>query len=245
MDLILKSALSTGDKDVVPPGKSVNVLLLYEERGFVNSTMELLREAAAKVHQDISMVCAIWDFDFVTEPLLTKVASREASAANMVVVVLRSGEGLPDSVKGWLNLWLWAHPSAFAEPGVLFSNWQYFDCAPTTIDSQLENAGEFGDIQLFTLGGTGFPLAAFKRELPKGAAREASSLSVSVHCEQETEAENSGDSQVQVWIPTNLEQEQTHIFGYEYCKGQTAASKAGPNTSLKSWTSRPGFEAHS
>lgn len=164
MDLHLKSELSKPEGDVVTSSEALRVLLLYEESGFVNSIMELLRVAASKVSDDTSLFCAIWDFDFVAEPLLMKVAAREACAADMVILVLRAGASVPKSVNDWLHLWFWAHPLTFVRRVRLPSDRQYFDCVPAAIDSQVENMGKLGDMNILTVGGSQeSALAAFKR----------------------------------------------------------------------------------
>ena len=163
MDLFLKSALGKHEEDILQKPK---VLLLYEDKGFVNSTMELMRIAARKVSTAVSVAFAIWDFDLITEPLLTRVAAREACAADMIIVVLRAGDSLPGGVKGWLRLWLLAHPWAFVGRAGSGSNWECFDCAPASINSQVENVGELGDMNILAIGGSKTSaLASFKNEM--------------------------------------------------------------------------------
>jgi len=161
MDLLLKPALSERGRDIVQIPK---ILLLYDEKGFVNSAMELMRIAARKVHAANSVCCASWDFDFVAEPLLMKFATREAGAADMVIVVLRSGDALPRPVKGWLRLWVLTHPWAFV--GSVGTTWEPFDYAPASIDSQVEKIGELGNMDILAVGGHNkSALAALKNEM--------------------------------------------------------------------------------
>lgn len=175
MDLVLRPALHHRKGDFLRRRGPLSLLFVYEEAGFVNSAMELLRTTLASISEPVPLVCAVWQLDIITEPLLRKVAALEAEAADMIIFVLHGGnDGLPRALNDWLRLWFWSHLALFAVTEGFPTR---FDQCPRKA-SRLEKVGQSGKMDLLTIGGTAEPiLATFKSQLTDALASQADGFS--------------------------------------------------------------------
>lgn len=161
MDLVLKSELSDHVPQLVRPQQRLGLLLVYQDIGFVNSAVELLRDAAGRIEATGPLFCTIWDFNFFNDPLLAQIAGREVAAADLVVIAKRGGAELPNNVKVWFSLWVLMHTGRLTAMAALDDNGE--NPGQASPDILVEDVGRLGSVNLFTLGGDGLAAAELKR----------------------------------------------------------------------------------
>lgn len=161
MELVLKSKLSNLAPCLGRSDQLLGVLLVYEDIGFVNSTMELLRDATSRIEATGRLFCTIWGFGFFEDPLLRPIAAREAAAADVIIIAERYKAGLPNDTKVCLGLRASMDKSRLTE------------IAAPDFPSNLHELGHLGGITLLALAGHGSLTAEFMEEIKRDLAHSS------------------------------------------------------------------------
>jgi hypothetical protein len=82
-----------------------NVVIAYEDF----ETGKQAKKTYDLLMQNLGGDCAfnnqMWKFDVLAIPKLREMAAKDALIADVIIVSCRGGSSLPDSVKGWVDLW--------------------------------------------------------------------------------------------------------------------------------------------
>ena len=123
--------------------------------------------------------CGICHFDVLVDPLLKRIAAKEATAAEMVVIAALQGKSLPNTVKDWATRWISIKtnvPSALAS---ILVGEEWTACCSPFVPLRYESLGRFDKMDLFTIGcgeGTGMALKTELRCALAGRSKEAAEM---------------------------------------------------------------------
>jgi len=109
MQLTFTSALNNADLEPAEDGNSFKLLLAYEDADAANRTLELLYRIAADIEGPPQrlLVCAMWKFDFLADPNLSKLAAHEVQRADVILIAGHARPALPAPLKRWIDTWVW------------------------------------------------------------------------------------------------------------------------------------------
>jgi len=94
------------DGSVAPVRPVLDVLLLYEDFGTALRATHSLDLLPVSFITESGMHTNLWRLDLLAEPLLRDQATREAAAADLIILSLHGHDGLPANAVEWLNCWL-------------------------------------------------------------------------------------------------------------------------------------------
>jgi hypothetical protein len=90
-----------------------NVLIAYQDFDTGREAKKVYDFVASNVGEDCRCDHQMWKFDVFGIPKLRELASRDATAADIIVISCRTGQ-LPSEVRDWVESWLLQQPSALA-----------------------------------------------------------------------------------------------------------------------------------
>jgi len=102
MDAIMtKLQASLGRKS-----KPVNAFPANEDSLTSARSEEFCQNLAKQLGNSAKLIKKMWLFSELRLPQLGAIASREAAAADLIIISVHHQESLPDEVRNWVNLWL-------------------------------------------------------------------------------------------------------------------------------------------
>lgn len=179
MDVAFKSTLNQRELKPVRQGDALRILLVYADVGIVNGAMELLRSAARQVEGPGWLLCAICHFDVLVDPLLKRIAAKEATAAEMVVIAALQGKSLPNTVKDWATRWISIKMNVQSALASILVGEEWTACSSPFVPLRFESLGRFDKIDLFTIGcgeGAGMALKTELRCTLAGRSKESAEM---------------------------------------------------------------------
>lgn len=215
MELILKPALSGREIGLARP-EALKIIVLYQEMGFVGTVVESLRVAGHRIHFPGKLFCALWNFDFVAEPLLSRIAAREGLAADMVLIALRSSEQLPVGVKHWLKIWSCKRERVLPKAEVSHAFGQICGCSPSQV-ARTEQIGHLGNIDLLIVA---------------GAASDETTLISEIACVLAWRLQQALDLAVESLLPGRTRQDEGDVIGVDELFPANRLFSTGAATSL-------------
>jgi hypothetical protein len=152
MELVLPSPL----RAPYEAGRDLNVVISCQDKVTTLRTCAVLGLLERHLHEAGRLVCRWWDFEILGIHALRELASREAAAADIVMIGIHEGRELPEMVDAWMKRWLELRKDrpgalvALLEPSLEKSN------ASPGIQLQLRQAAALGHLDYFgnsSLGG--------------------------------------------------------------------------------------------
>src|SRR6266853_1307235 len=102
MDTIMtKLQTSLGRKS-----KPVNAFAANEDSLTSARAEEFCQNLAKQLGNRAKLIKTMWLFSELRQPELRAVASREATAADLIIISVHHQESLPDEMRNWVDLWL-------------------------------------------------------------------------------------------------------------------------------------------
>lgn len=86
--------------------KRLAVLTAFEDSVTGMRVKEFCQGLSRGVSHQCQIVEHVWLFSTFRLRELREIAAEEASEADLIVIAVHQAEGLPDEVKGWIDLWL-------------------------------------------------------------------------------------------------------------------------------------------
>ena len=84
----------------------INVLVAYEDFAAGCRAMAMLKRVGSQCEGPGRLIHMMWRFDVLCDPSYTEHAVSEALAADIIIIAMREGKGLPQKVKSWIARWL-------------------------------------------------------------------------------------------------------------------------------------------
>ncbi len=100
------SAPDDSSKKAATPLTALDVLIAYEDLATALRAKRALDLLPEKFRGDTELSTRLWRVDLLTDAFLRERAAIEAAAADVIILSLHGGKGLPESVSGWLGRWL-------------------------------------------------------------------------------------------------------------------------------------------
>jgi hypothetical protein len=85
-------------------GRELNVVLVYEDFQMGLQGKEIFDLLARETGAAAARL-TVWRFDFIRSSVLTNAATRQAEAADVIIVAPRNPDTLPPRVRAWLDQW--------------------------------------------------------------------------------------------------------------------------------------------
>ncbi len=84
----------------------INVLVAYEDFAAGCRAMALLKRVGSQCGGPGRLIHMMWRFDVLSDPCYLELAVSEALAADIIIIAMREGRGLPQKVRNWIARWL-------------------------------------------------------------------------------------------------------------------------------------------
>jgi hypothetical protein len=152
MNLFFTAALNNTDLGSGEQGEGLKVLVMYEDAKAGNRALANLNRIAGSLAGQGRLWCALWEFGFLVDHSLLHIASREAVAADVVLLAFSSEVVLPEGMNKWFNLWLGTKHACPVALGVIADK-EDADGDATEGYLQLQELARRGNMDFFATGG--------------------------------------------------------------------------------------------
>jgi hypothetical protein len=153
MNLDLTLALS--DEDIAPfePDGIVKALVFYQNPAAARRAISSLRRIARGTEGEGRLLYTIWQFDFLADPSLMRIALWESGDVDIIILALSSPQHLPPLPSDWLNHWAHTGDSRPMALGVIMEP-AAPACGPDSVAlTQFQEAARLANIDFFAWGG--------------------------------------------------------------------------------------------
>ena len=86
--------------------KQLALLATFEDSETGTRVKEFCQSLSRRLGEQCQLIEHVWLFSTLRLRELQEIAAEEAAAADLVIISAHRGDGLPDEVKGWIDLWL-------------------------------------------------------------------------------------------------------------------------------------------
>lgn len=85
---------------------AINVLVASEDFAAGCRVMAMLKRVGSQCGGPGRLIHMMWRFDVLSDPSFLEPAVSEALAADIIIIAMREGKGLPQKVRNWMARWL-------------------------------------------------------------------------------------------------------------------------------------------
>jgi hypothetical protein len=89
-----------------PPAKpTCTILVAYDDRAAAQKGMDVYYQLFHRFEGDFEFRCNLWRFDVLGDAAMQRIAVRDATQADLIVLSTRTLADLPEPVKAWIETW--------------------------------------------------------------------------------------------------------------------------------------------
>jgi len=97
-----------------PSKPNFSVVIAYEDLDAGKNARRTYDYVAHQLGYDCQFTNEMWNFDVLGIPRLRELAARDARQADMIIIACHGETPLPDSVKAWIETWLYEEVNSMA-----------------------------------------------------------------------------------------------------------------------------------
>jgi hypothetical protein len=119
-----QSQVQTGDRVTQDDAPTLRVFVAFEDQNTRVQAWQLYRHLAEDLAKDLELTSAFCDFEALGDKLSGNETILAAAEADLILFSMRSGSGLPQEIKSWIESWV---PKRRTEDGGLFLLFEHSD----------------------------------------------------------------------------------------------------------------------
>jgi len=96
-------SFGSSDRDL---NSALNVVIAYEDLETGKRAMKTYEYMVQQLGEQCLFANQMWKFDVLAVPKLKDIASKDAAAAEIIIISAHGGRELPAEVKSWIEMWL-------------------------------------------------------------------------------------------------------------------------------------------
>ncbi len=86
--------------------KQLALVAAFEDSVTGTRVKEFCQQLSRRVGKQCQILEHVWLLNTLRFPELQEIAAEEAATADLVIICFHEGEGLPDEVRSWIDLWV-------------------------------------------------------------------------------------------------------------------------------------------
>ena len=145
MKLVLKSP----NEAPFEPGKDFSVVIACADSSTAAPACEVLELIEGRITDEGRLFYQWWNFEVLTVESLRELAAVEAATADIIIIGLHEGRGLPREVSEWMKQWLGLRAGRPGALVALLAADLKTTAASERILAHLRAAAEFGHLEFF------------------------------------------------------------------------------------------------
>lgn len=192
----MKMVLKSPNEAPYEPGKDFSVVIACADSAAAAPACEILELIEASLTDEGRLFYQWWNFEVLTVNSLRELAAVEAATADIIIIGLHEGHGLPREVTDWMKQWLGLRKNRHGALVALLDSDLKDTDASQEILAHLKQAATFGHMDFFTTRAkdereSGVARWASEAARQFGAARNNEAQSV-LPCDRKTSATRFG-----------------------------------------------------